>query len=68
MRKLWAFLLWLFLPEVHECDWKFQDDSFDHEFGCERVWYFVCEECGATRDFGPNDYGDSGFHDDYYER
>ena len=28
-------------------DWKFQDDSFDHEFGTERVHYWRCERCGA---------------------
>lgn len=41
-----------------ECDhdWKFQDDSFDHEFGTERVHYFLCETCGAVREMEPGDY------------
>jgi len=40
------------------CDheWKFQDDSFDHEFGCEQVHYWECELCGATKDMEPGDY------------
>lgn len=24
------------------------DDSFDHEYGCEQVFYYQCDECGAT--------------------
>jgi hypothetical protein len=57
---------------VHPCstdkvdfdhDWKFQDDSFDHEFGTERVWYWQCERCGVTREMEPGDYYDD--FDDY---
>lgn len=35
-----------------ECDheWKFVDDSFDHEFGRERIHYMRCEKCDATKD------------------
>lgn len=52
------------LPE-HPCycgegeydhNWEFQDDSFDHEFGTETVHYFMCAECGATRDIETSDY------------
>lgn len=41
-------------------DWKFQDDSFDHEFGTERVHYWQCERCGATREMEAADYHDDG--------
>lgn len=37
-------------------DWDFHDDSFDHEFGTERVHYFVCEKCGADRAAEAGDY------------
>lgn len=30
-------------------DWKFRDDSFDHEFGTEQVHCWECEHCGAVR-------------------
>lgn len=40
-------------------DWKFQDDSFDHEFGTEQAHYWACSRCGATRDMEAGDY-------DYY--
>lgn len=43
-------------------DWQFQDDSFDHEFGTERVHYWQCANCEATRDMEPGDYHD---HSDY---
>lgn len=40
-----------------ECDhdWEFQDDSFDHEFGCEVIRYWQCAKCEATRDTLPHD-------------
>lgn len=41
-------------------DWKFQDDSFDHEFGTERVHYWQCERCGAMREMEAADYDDDG--------
>lgn len=31
-------------------DWKFVDDSFDHEFGTETVYYYKCKCCNATTD------------------
>jgi hypothetical protein len=37
-------------------EWEFQDDSFDHEFGTERVHYWQCQRCGAMRDMEPADY------------
>lgn len=52
---------------VHPCrtdngdwdhNWKFEDASFDHEFGTERVWYWQCEHCEASRDMEPGDYCD----------
>ena len=27
-------------------DWRFHDDSFDHEFGVERSWHWECDRCG----------------------
>lgn len=43
-----------------ECDheWEFQDDSFDHEFGTERVHYWQCSECGATKPVEASDFDD----------
>jgi len=44
---------------IEACDhkWEFVDESFDHEFGCERIHYMRCEKCDATkeceRDSGP---------------
>jgi hypothetical protein len=44
--------------EQEECDhnWEFCDDSFDHEYGTEQVHYFLCSECGETRDVEPGDF------------
>lgn len=36
-------------------DWKFVDDSFDHEFGTEFVHYFKCRHCEAHRDADEGD-------------
>ena len=33
-------------------NWKFTDDSFDHEYGTERVYYWECRNCNATKDVG----------------
>lgn len=52
------------LPE-HPCycgngefdhDHELQDDSFDHEYGVEQIYYYVCQECGHTRDLEASDY------------
>ena len=37
-------------------EWEFCDESFDHEYGTERVHYFVCQNCEETRDMEPGDY------------
>jgi hypothetical protein len=42
-------------------DWKFQDDSFDHEFGVERIHYFRCDRCDETRPVEPGDYDDEPY-------
>lgn len=42
--------------DQYDHDWKFRDDSFDHEFGTERIWYWECATCGETRDMEPDDY------------
>jgi hypothetical protein len=39
-------------------DWEFCDESFDHEYGCEQVHYFVCRNCEETRDMEDGDYDD----------
>jgi hypothetical protein len=39
-------------------EWEFQDDSFDHAFGTERVHYFRCGICNETRGMEPGDYCD----------
>ena len=53
--------------ETHPCaiegggfdhDWEFQDDSFDHEYGTEQVFYYRCTRCDATRNMEPGDYDD----------
>lgn len=38
-----------------ECDhdWKVVDDSFDHEYGTERIVFERCELCGAQREHEP---------------
>lgn len=47
--------------ERGEHEWEFQDDSFGHEFGTERVHYFQCQNCDATRGVEPGDFPE----DDY---
>lgn len=37
------------------CEWEFCDDSFDHEFGTERVHYEQCRICNATRALDSDD-------------
>jgi hypothetical protein len=36
----------------NDCDheWELVDDSFDHEYGCERIVYYVCTKCDAQKD------------------
>ena len=36
------------LPCDHE--WEFQDDSFGHEYGTETIQYYVCINCGETKE------------------
>ena len=45
-------------PEEAPCDhdWVFMDESFDHEFGCQQVYYWKCALCEATRDLAPGDF------------
>ena len=35
-------------PCIHEL--VVNDDSFDHDFGCEQIIYYSCELCGATHE------------------
>lgn len=39
-------------------EWEFQQDSFDHEYGTERVHYWRCATCDETREMEPGDYDD----------
>jgi hypothetical protein len=45
-------------PQVEPCDhdWKFCDESFDHEYGCERVHVWRCEKCDAEKPVTSADY------------
>lgn len=36
--------------------WKFQDDSFDHEFGTQQINYWTCADCGEERETEEGDY------------
>lgn len=45
-------------------DWEFKDDSFDHEFGTEKIHYEQCSVCNLTQectaaDFDPCDGSDN---------
>jgi len=56
--------------EKCEHELEFVDDSFDHEFGTEKITYMQCTICGATRDEDPEipevqDYFGSYGEDDY---
>jgi hypothetical protein len=44
--------------EEVEHDWKFEDQSFDHAFGTERIHCERCTKCGATRAAEPKDWPD----------
>ena len=46
--------------------YKLQDDSFDHEYGTEQVYYFRCEVCGAEEDYDPG-AGGYGYGEDWYD-
>ena len=48
------------LCEDGDHDWEFVDDSFDHEFGTERIHYWSCTKCWATKDVEAEDYDDEG--------
>jgi hypothetical protein len=34
-------------------DWKHRDESFDHEFGTEQIFFDECEKCGLRRETEP---------------
>lgn len=42
-------------PLCDDHSWELQDDSFDHEFGTERIIYWQCTDCGASKPVGPHD-------------
>lgn len=55
----------VFMLPAHPCycgggeydhHWELQDASFDHEFGCEQVYYYECQHCGKTKDLEAADY------------
>lgn len=41
------------------CDHEFEvvDDSFDHEYGTEQIFYQRCSKCGKTREHDRSDGG-----------
>ncbi len=39
-------------------EWQFVDESFDHEYGTERVHFWRCERCDATQEMQTGDYDD----------
>jgi hypothetical protein len=61
-------LLWPLIGPFHPCQfgpgetldhgWEFQDDSFDHEYGTERVHYWRCAHCETVREMEAGDYDD----------
>jgi hypothetical protein len=42
--------------EVCDHDWDFVDESFDHEYGTERVHFWRCKLCDAEREMEYSDY------------
>lgn len=51
-------------PKCEDHDWQFRDESFSHEFGCERVHFWECSKCGATKPTCDADYGQPEPDDD----
>jgi len=43
---------------VCDHDWKTEDQSFDHEFGTERVVFDQCQNCDETRENNPHEAED----------
>lgn len=37
-------------------DWEFCDDSFDHEYGCERIHFWRCSKCEAEKPTNSADF------------
>ena len=48
------------MATVDECDhdWEVIDDSFDHEFGCERIVFQRCSICDEEREYDPPRFDD----------
>ena len=45
---------------AEECDheWNMVDDSFDHEYGTERIVFERCEKCDKEREHEPRTFDD----------
>lgn len=43
-----------------ECDhdWEVVDESFDHEYGCERIVFERCRLCDAVQEYDPPTFDD----------
>lgn len=43
-----------------ECDhdWEVVDESFDHEYGCERIVFERCRLCDAEQEHDPPTFDD----------
>ncbi len=39
-----------------EHDWQLIDDSFDHQFGTEQIFYYQCNNCGSQREAEHEDF------------
>jgi hypothetical protein len=39
-------------------EWEMHDETFDHDYGAERVHYWRCATCGETKEIGPGDHDD----------
>ncbi len=42
----------------YDHDWEEQDDSFDHEFGTEQIYFNLCLRCLATTEVDSGDLGE----------
>jgi hypothetical protein len=49
--------------ECCDHEWALQDESFDHEFGCQQVFFLRCEHCGLE---APADLSDLDDNYDHY--
>jgi len=51
--------------KVCDHEWEWKNDSFDHEFGTEQIFYWVCQKCELTKPSESQDCGDDGLDQDF---